>query len=62
MKATQAKAPLPEFPKQCTICAHCGNPATYIYGYVENGKGAVCSRFCDERYKEKQRDPAMSKV
>ena len=54
MKATQAKAQLPEIPTKREICAHCGNPVTYVYGRV-NGGQAVCSRFCDEKYEEKKR-------
>lgn len=62
MKATQAR-PLPEAPKKLTICVNCGNPVTYIYGYVDGGQ-AVCSRFCDEQYKEKRNAerPAMPEV
>ncbi len=52
MKATQAR-PMPEVPKKLTLCAHCGNPCTYIYGYVNHGQGAVCSRFCNEAYQAK---------
>lgn len=55
MKANQVRA-LPEIPKQMTVCENCHNPCTYIYGYVKNGRGAVCSRFCDEQYRRKQNE------
>lgn len=54
MKATSVK-PVPEAPKKLTLCAHCGNPCTYIYGYVNHGTGAVCSRFCNEAYASKNK-------
>ena len=61
MKATQVKPQeYPTVPKQCTVCANCGNPCTYVYGYVNNGKGAVCSRSCDERYQKRSKNHVQS--
>lgn len=55
MKATRVQAEL-EVPMKATYCAHCGNPCTYIYGYVDGGRGAVCSRTCDEAYKRRKQN------
>lgn len=37
-------------PKACAVCGKVSPP----YGYVGSGRGQVCSRKCDNEYKEKE--------
>jgi hypothetical protein len=62
MKAHQVKASVNNepllIPTHCLMC----EKKTHPFGFVDQGRGIVCSRACDNAYEEKMYAQRVSKV